>query len=193
MLGCSIWCLILLFSLSSAIFCASGCAALYSRVIMEATANTFPNIARLPYCLNIPSHSFQLKLVRQGFTRKRDSNWSVFQWTLLLVLCLCLKHLKIKAMSQSHSPIQFILLFRPSCLVQQTEIHFWISSRPIFFSLHPGCILMALLLSSASLLPALFFFSHSQSSSLLKGKKHQALKMGKKNATTLETKFNITR
>ena len=52
---------------------------------------------------------------------------------------------------------------------------------------------MALLLSSASLLPALFFFSHSQSSSLLKGKKHQALKMGEKNATTLETKFNITR
>ena len=193
MLGCSIWCLILLFSLSSAIFCASGCAALYSRVMMVAIANTFPNIARLPYCLNIPSHSFQLKLVRQGFTRKRDSNLSVFQWTLLLVLCLCLKHLKIKAMSQSHSPIQFILLFRPSYLVQQTEIHFWIWSRPIFFSLHPGCILMALLLSSASLLPALFFFSHSQSSSLLKGKKHQALKMGKKNATTLETKFNITR
>ena len=193
MRGCSIWCLILLFSLSSAIFCASGCAVLCSRVIMVAIANAFPNTARLPYCLNIPSHSFQLKLVRQGFTRKRDSNWSVFQWTLLLVLCLCLKHLKIKAMSQSHSPIQFILLFRPSCLVQQTEIHFWISSRPIFFSLHPGCILMALLLSSASLLPALFFFSHSQSSSLLKGKKHQALKMGKKNATTLETKFNITR
>ena len=109
MLGCSIWCLILLFSLSNAIFCASGCAALYSRVIMVAIANTFPNIARLPYCLNIPSHSFQLKLVRQGLTRKMDSNLSVFQWALLLVLCLCLKHLKIKAMSQSHSPIQFVL------------------------------------------------------------------------------------
>ena len=147
---------------------------------MVAIANTFPNIARLPYCLNIPSHSFQLKLVRQGFTRKRDSNLSVFQWTLLLVLCLCLKHLKIKAMSQSHSPIQFILLFRPSYLVQQTEIHFWIWSRPIFFSLHPGCILIALLLSSASLLPALFFFSHSQSSSLLNWKNIKRWKCGKK-------------
>ena len=76
---------------------------------MVAIANTFPNIARLPYCLNIPSHSFQLKLVRQGLTRKMDSNLSVFQWALLLVLSLCLKHLKIKAMSQSHSPIQFVL------------------------------------------------------------------------------------
>ena len=109
MLGCSIWCLILLFSLSSAIFCASGCAALYSRVIMVAIANAFPNIARLPYCLNIPSHSFQLKLVRQGLTRKMDSNLSVFQWALLLVLCSCLKHLKIEEISESCCTIQFVL------------------------------------------------------------------------------------
>ena len=72
-------------------------------------ANAFSNIARLPYCLTIPSHSFQLKLVRQGLARKMDSTLSVFQWALLLVLCLCLKHLKIKEMSQSHSPIQFVL------------------------------------------------------------------------------------
>ena len=78
------------FFLSSAIFCASGCAVLYSHVIMVAMANTFPNIARLAYCLNIPSHSFQLKLVRRGLTRKMESNLSVFQWALLLVLCLCL-------------------------------------------------------------------------------------------------------
>ena len=71
-------------------FCASGCTVLYSRVIIEAIANALPNIARLPYCLNIPSHSFQLKLVRQVLTRKIDSNLSVFQWALLLVLCLCL-------------------------------------------------------------------------------------------------------
>ena len=109
MLGCSIWCLILLFSLSSAIFCASGCAALYSRVIMVAIANAFPNIARLPYCLNIPSHSFQLKLVRQGLTRKMDSNLSVFQWALLLVLCSCLKQLKIEEISESCCTIQFVL------------------------------------------------------------------------------------
>ena len=89
---------------------------------MVAIANAFPNTARLPYCLNIPSHSFQLKLVRQGFTRKRDSNWSVFQWTLLLVLCLCLKHLKIKAMSQSHSPIQFVLF--------TFHFDFWVAYNP---------------------------------------------------------------
>ena len=124
-------------------------------------------------------------------------------------------------MSQSHSPIQFVLFnfhfgfwgtYNPYPQVQYygicaslaykkrvTRTHSSIKewSGPVtlfnrqkftfeyrvgrfFFSLHPGCILMALLLSSASLLPALFFFSHSQSSSLLKGKKHQALKMGKK-------------
>ena len=180
MLGCSIWCLILLFSLSSAIFCASGCAVLCSRVIMVAIANAFPNTARLPYCLNIPSHSFQLKLVRQGFTRKRDSNWSVFQWTLLLVLCLCLKHLKIKAMSQSHSPIQFILLFRPSCLVQQTEIHFWISSRPIFFLFTPGMYfdgpvaLFGLFVACPFLLlsfPIQFFVKGKKTSSVENGEK----------------------
>ena len=49
-------------------------------VMMVAIANAFSNIARLPYCLNIPSHSFQLKLVRQGLTRKIDSNLSVFKW-----------------------------------------------------------------------------------------------------------------
>ena len=72
-------------------------------------ANAFSNIARLPYCLKIPSHSFQLKLVRQGLTRKMDSNLSVFQWALLLVLCLCLQHLKIKELSQSRCTIQFVL------------------------------------------------------------------------------------
>ena len=72
-------------------------------------ANAFSNIARLPYCLTIPSHSFQLKLVRQGLARKMDSTLSVFQWALLLVLCMCLQHLKIKEMSQSHSPIRFVL------------------------------------------------------------------------------------
>ena len=49
------------FSLSSAIFCASGCALLYSHVIMVAIANTFPN-QRMPYCLYIPSNSFQIEI-----------------------------------------------------------------------------------------------------------------------------------
>ena len=85
-------------------------------------------------------------------------------------------------------------MVRLSYLFHRTEIHFWKSRRPIFSVLLPEYILVLLLLSLlASLLPALFFFSYCQSSSLLKGKKHQALKMGKKNATTLETKFNITR
>ena len=83
-------------------------AVLYSRVIMVAIANTFPNIARLPYCLNIPSNSFQLKLVRQGLTRKMDSNLSVLQWAMLLVLCLCLQHLKIR---QYHSLTLLFSLF----------------------------------------------------------------------------------
>ena len=57
--------------------------------------------------------------------------------------------------------------------------------RRFFLFLHLFCISPGLLVSSASCLPGLFFSFHSQSSSLLKGTKHQALKMGK-NATTLE-------
>ena len=141
---------------------------------------------------------------------------------------------KNKAISQSHSPIQFVLFnlhfgfwgtYNPYPQVQYDEIgdslahkkrvprthsnikewsgpvtlfngeKFTLKKRntPIFFFLHLGCISPGLLVSSASFLPGLFFFFHSQSSSVFKGTKHQALKMGKKNATTLETKFNITR
>ena len=76
---------------------------LYSHVIMVAIAKAFPNIARLPYCLYIPSNSFQIEIkmekcyrVRQELNRQIDSNLCVPQWALLLVLCLCLQHLKIR-------------------------------------------------------------------------------------------------
>ena len=37
-------------------------SVLYSHVIMAAIAKAFPNIARLPYCLYIPSISFQIEI-----------------------------------------------------------------------------------------------------------------------------------
>jgi len=70
---------------------------------MAAFAKAFPNIARMPYCLYIPSNSFQIEIkmekcygVRQELNRQIDSNLCVLQWALLLVLCLCLQHLKIR-------------------------------------------------------------------------------------------------
>ena len=78
-------------------------SVLYSHVIMAAFAKAFPNIARMPYCLYIPSNSFQIEIkmekcygVRQALNRKILSNLCVLQWALLLVLCLCLQHLKIR-------------------------------------------------------------------------------------------------
>ena len=63
----------------------------------------FPTIARMPYCLYIPSNSFQIEIkmekcygVRQELKRQIDSNLCVLQWALLLVLCLCLQHLRIR-------------------------------------------------------------------------------------------------
>ena len=82
---------------------SGGISVLYSHVIMAAIAKAFPNIARLPYCLYIPSNSFQIEIkmekcygVRQELKRQIDSNLCVLQWALLLVLCLCLQHLKIR-------------------------------------------------------------------------------------------------
>ena len=43
--------------------------------------------------------------VRQELNRQIDSNLCVLQWALLLVLCLCLQHLKMS----SHFSIQFLL------------------------------------------------------------------------------------
>ena len=37
-------------------------SVLYSHVIMAAFAKAFPNIARIPYCLYIPSNSFQIEI-----------------------------------------------------------------------------------------------------------------------------------
>ena len=72
----------------------------------------FPTIARMPYCLYIPSISFQIEIkmekcygVRQELNRQIDSNLCVLQWALLLVFCLCLQHLKMS----SRFSIQFLL------------------------------------------------------------------------------------
>ena len=79
----------------------------------------------------------------------------------------------------THSNIKRMV--RLSYLFHRTEIHFWKSRRPIFSVLLPEYILVLLLLSLlASLLPALFFFSHSQSSSLLNWKNIKRWKWGKK-------------
>ena len=66
----------------------------------------------MPYCLYIPSISFQIEIkmekcygVRQELNRQMDSNLCVLQWALLLVLCLCLQHLKMS----SNFSIQFLL------------------------------------------------------------------------------------
>ena len=66
----------------------------------------------MPYCLYIPSISFQIEIkmekcygVRQELNRQIDSNLCVLQWALLLVLCLCLQHLKMS----SNFSIQFLL------------------------------------------------------------------------------------
>ena len=73
----------------------------------------FPTIARMPYCLYIPSNSFQIEIkmekcygVRQALNRKILSNLCVLQWALLLVLCLCLQHLKIR-----QCPLTFLSSF----------------------------------------------------------------------------------
>ena len=78
-------------------------SVLYSHVIMAAFAKAFRNIARMPYCLYIPSNSFQIEIkmekcygVKQALNRKILSNLCVLQWALSLVLCLCLQHLKIR-------------------------------------------------------------------------------------------------
>ena len=75
----------------------------------------FPTIARMPYCLYIPSNSFQIEIkmekcygVRQELNRQIDSNLCVLQWALLLVLCLCLQHLRIRQCHLNFS-IQFLL------------------------------------------------------------------------------------
>ena len=50
------------FSLSNAIYCASGGTVLYSHVIIVAVPNAFPNIAKLPSCLYMPSNVFQIEI-----------------------------------------------------------------------------------------------------------------------------------
>ena len=88
----------------------------------------FPAIARMPYCLYIPSISFQIEIkmekcygVRQELNRQIDSNLCVLQWALLLVLCSCLQHLKMS----SNFSIQF-LLFNP-------HFGFWDAYNPYIF------------------------------------------------------------
>ena len=61
-------------------------SVLYSHVIMAAFAKIFPIIARMPYCLYIPSNSFQTEIkmekcygVRPELNRKIDSNLCVLQ------------------------------------------------------------------------------------------------------------------
>ena len=220
------------FFLSSAIFCASGCAVLYSRVIMVAIANAFPNIARLPYCLNIPSHSLQLKLVRQVLTRKIVSNLSVFQWALLLMLCSCLQHLKIEEISESRCTIQFVLFnfhfgfwdtyyhypqvqyygicaslaYKKRVTRTHSNIKEWSGSVTLFTGdkftfknrvrrFFSFCTWDVFRLAVGLL--GLFFawrllFLSFPIQFFVKGNKTSSVKNGKKNATTLETKLNIT-
>ena len=77
------------FSLSNAIYCASGGTFLYSHVVILAVPYAFPNIAKLPSCLYMSSNVFQIEIrakqchargVRQGLRKKIiDSNRCVLQ------------------------------------------------------------------------------------------------------------------
>ena len=67
-----------------------------SHVIMASISEAFPNFARLPYRLYIPSSFRQTPIkkwhtngVGQVFVTKIDSNLGVLQWAMLLLLCLC--------------------------------------------------------------------------------------------------------
>ena len=71
----------------------------------------------MPYCLYIPSNSFQIEIkmekgygVRQELNRQIDSNLCVLQWALLLVLCLCLQHLKMSSFFYSTFTLIFGML-----------------------------------------------------------------------------------
>ena len=67
------------FSLSNAIYCASGGTFRYSHVVIVAVPYAFPNIAKLPSCLYMSSNVFQIEIrtkqchargVRQGLSKK---------------------------------------------------------------------------------------------------------------------------
>ena len=71
-------------------------SVLYSHVIMASISEAFPNFARLPYRLYIPSSFCQTSIkkwhangVGQVFVTKIDSNLGVLQWAMLLLLRLC--------------------------------------------------------------------------------------------------------
>ena len=77
-------------------------SVLYSHVIMASISEAFPNFARLPYRLYIPSSFCQTPIkkwhangVGQVFVTKIDSNLGVLQWAMLL-LCLCLQQFKTR-------------------------------------------------------------------------------------------------
>ena len=76
---------------------------IYSHVIMASISEAFPNFARLPYRLYIPSSFCQTPIkkwhangVGQVFVTKIDSNLGVLQWAMLLLLCLCLQQFKTR-------------------------------------------------------------------------------------------------
>ena len=78
-------------------------SVLYSHVIMASISEAFPNFARLPYRLYIPSSFCQTPIkkwhangVGQVFVTKIDSNLGVLQWAMLLLLCLCLQQFKTR-------------------------------------------------------------------------------------------------
>ena len=76
-------------------------SVLYSHVIMAAFAKAFSNYCNDALLSLYPIKLFEIKMdkcygVRQELNRQIDSNLCVLQWALLLVLCLCLQHLKIR-------------------------------------------------------------------------------------------------
>ena len=78
-------------------------SVLYSHVIMASISEAFPNFARLPYKLYIPSRFCQTPSkkwhangVGQVCVTKIDSNLGVLQWAILLLLCLCLQQFKTR-------------------------------------------------------------------------------------------------
>ena len=75
----------------------------YSHVTTASISEAFPNFARLPYKLYIPSSFCQTPIkkwhangVGQVFVTKIDSNLGVLQWAMLLLLCLCLQQFKTR-------------------------------------------------------------------------------------------------
>ena len=95
---------------------------LYNQVVMAAISAAFPNIARLPNSLYVPSSSCQIVIneshtsgLGQLIIKHIDSNLDVLQCVLLLLLCLCLQHFETRQFHHTDQPNLFFSAFICIC------------------------------------------------------------------------------